>query len=390
MVPRDLTFPKVFVFPEIPLYLIYEKRRRSKSLFIYSKKTVMKKYLLRISGLASLALLLHGSGFAQEDSNKEKDTDKPHRYDEIIIKHKSDKDAKVTIEIKDGEVLVDGKPISDYEDSTLSIHRQKIMGYGRKGFSYGFSPDMLSAPDGDDISVLTPNGRHGGTWSYSGNDDLFQPNRALLGVSSEKVTNGEGAKVIEVTKGSAAEKLGLRRGDIITKVDEKTITDAQSLSNAISEHHPGDKVALTYTRDGKQQKETVVLGKTKTMQVEAFNNMQFNMPDLKELRSDAMPRAFNLYYGNSLKFGIRAQDMDDGKGVKVLGVDGESTAEKAGINEGDIITRFDGKEINSVTALTEAAHAAREKASVKIGFTRDGKAQEVEVKVPKRLRTADL
>ncbi|HEV3325758.1 MAG TPA: PDZ domain-containing protein [Puia sp.] len=350
----------------------------------------MKKYLLRISGLASLALLLHGSGFAQEDSKREKDTDRPHRYDEIIIKHKSDKDAKVTIEIKDGEVLVDGKPISDYDDSTLSIHRQKIMGYGKNSFSYGFSRDMLSAPDGDDMAILAPNGSHGGAWSYSGNDKLFQPNRALLGVSSEKVATGEGARVIEVTKGSAAEKLGLRSGDIITKVDETAITDPKSLSAAIGEHHPDDKITLTYTRDGKQQKETVVLGKTKTMLVEPFNFKFDNLPDLKEFRSDGMPRAFNEYYGNSMKFGVRAQDMDEGKGVKVLEVDDESTAAKAGIKEGDIITRFDGKEINSVTALTEAAHAAKEKVSVKVGLIRDGKAQEVEVKVPKRLRTADL
>jgi serine protease Do len=126
------------------------------------------------------------------------------------------------------------------------------------------------------------------------------------------------------------------------------------------------------------------------MEVEPFSFKFNNFPDLKEIRSDAMPHAFNEYFGNSMKFGIRAQDMDDGKGVKVLEVDDESTAEKAGIKEGDIITRFDGKETNSVTALTEAARAAREKASVKVGLIRDGKAQEVDVKVPKRLRTADL
>jgi len=347
----------------------------------------MKKYLLRISGLASLALLLLGSGFAQEDSNQEKDAGKPHRYDEIIIKHKSDKNAKVTIEIKDGEVLVDGKPISDYDDSTLSIHKRKISGYGINSFSYG---DAFSSSDGDAMSILTPNGNHGGGWSYGGNDNFFQPNRALLGVSSEKGPNGEGARVLEVTKGSAAEKIGLRRGDIITKVDETAITDAQSLWNTISEHHPGDKVALTYSRDGKSQKETVVLGKTKTMEIEPLNNLGLTMPDMKDLRIEGMPHAFNQYFGNSLKFGIRAQDMDDGKGVKVLDVDDESTAAKAGIKEGDIITRFDGKEVNSVTALTEAAHAAKEKASVKVGLIRDGKAQEVDVRVPKRLRTADL
>jgi len=43
-----------------------------------------------------------------------------------------------------------------------------------------------------------------------------------------------------------------------------------------------------------------------------------------------------------------------------------------------------------VTALTDAAHAAKDKISVKVTIVRDGKPQEVEVKVPRRLRTADL
>jgi len=78
------------------------------------------------------------------------------------------------------------------------------------------------------------------------------------------------------------------------------------------------------------------------------------------------PKEFHEFYGNSLKFGIRAQDAEDGKGVKVLDVDDESTAAKAGIKEGDVITRFDGKDLNSVTALTEAARAAKDKISVKV------------------------
>ncbi len=85
-----------------------------------------------------------------------------------------------------------------------------------------------------------------------------------------------------------------------------------------------------------------------------------------------------------MKFGIKAQDTEEGKGVKVLDVDDESAAAKAGIKEGDIITRFDGKEINSATALAEAARAAKEKASVHVSILRDGKPQEIEVKVPEK------
>jgi len=100
------------------------------------------------------------------------------------------------------------------------------------------------------------------------------------------------------------------------------------------------------------------------------------------------PRVYG--FGNKPRLGIRAQDTEDGKGVKVLSVDDESTAEKAGIKEGDVITEFDGKKISSTDELVDAARDAKDKAAFKITFNRDGKSQSVEVKTPKKLKTANL
>ena len=338
--------------------------------------------------------LLHTSGLAQEEARTENDTDKGSRYDEIIIRHKGDKDAKVTVEIKDGQVFVDGKPVSDFEDSTISIRKRKIKIRMSDGENFSFSgpdgADLLSLGnvEGQAMAGAFPPFHNGGVWSYSGDDVRPRSGRSFLGVTSEKPSDGEGARVIQVSKGSAAEKSGLRSGDVITKVDDVDITDPQSLTDAVRQHQPGEKIAITFSRDGKVQKDSVVLGKTRTVQAYGY---EYRAPDLRQLqRLQGMPHDFNLTLDNPLRFGIRAQDTEDGKGVKVLDVDDESMAAKAGIKEGDIITRFDGKEINTATALTEAAHAAKEKASVKITFIRDGKTQEVEVRVPKRLRTADL
>ena len=364
----------------------------------------MNQPLLKISGSVCLMFLLHTSGFAQEEANTESDTDKGSRYDEIIIRHKGDKNAKVTVEIKDGQVLVDGKPVSDFEDSTISIHRRKMRTSGDAG-SFSFS-----MPDGADL--LPPGNFDGGAmvrdFSPFRNDGAFgysddirpRSNRSFLGVTSEKPSDGEGARVIEVSKGSAAEKSGLRPGDVITKVDNMDVTDPQSLTDAVRQHQPGDKVAISFSRDGKVQKDSVVLGKVRTVQTYGYG---YRAPDLRQLENlqdlgqlqqlqhlQGMPREFRVTLDNPLRFGIRAQDTEDGKGVKVLDVDDESTAAKAGVKEGDIITRFDGKEINSATALTEAARAAKDKVSVKVSLIRGGKTQEVEVRVPKRLRTADL
>jgi serine protease Do len=345
----------------------------------------MKKHLPKVPGLAILALFIQTSGFAQQDNNQDRDDDNSRKYDEITIRHKAGKDAKVTIEIKDGDVFVDGKPISDFEDSNISIHRHKVMSYGN-GFSIA-SPEI--APD---IAARAFQNESGCGWSFSG-DNVFKSNRAMLGVATENRESVKGATITQVTKGSAAEKMGLKAGDVITKVDDEEITEPSSLFAAVGAHEAGDKVTVTFMRDGKEQKATGELGKGKPVTMEPMNLYNFQMPempDMKEFPQGSLPKEFREYFPNSLKFGIRAQDAEDGKGVKVLDVDDESTAEKAGIKEGDIITRFDGKDINSVTALTEAAHAAKDKISVKVTIVRDGKAQEIDVKVPRKLRTADL
>jgi serine protease Do len=344
----------------------------------------MKQHLLRVTGLAILALFIQASGFAQQDSNQDRDDDSPQKYDEIIIRHKSGKDAKLSIEIKDGDVLVNGKPVSEYKDSSLSIHRRKSMRYGN---SFSFTSPEIAPSAG--IHVFPPEGEEGG-WSYGG-DNLIRSNKAMLGVVTEKKENPDGVKITQIiTKGCAAEKMGLKVGDIITRVDDEEITDPRTLSTVIGGHEAGDKVTVTFMRDGKEQKQTGELGKGKAITMEPLNVYKFGMPEMKDFPQADWPKGFGEVFGNNLKFGIRAQDAEDGKGVKVLEVDDESTAAKAGIKEGDIITRFDGKDINSVTELTDAARSAKEKISVRATIVRAGKPQEVEVKVPKRLRTADL
>jgi serine protease Do len=384
--------------------LIYETKRRQTNLLIF-KPAVMNNYLLKISGLATLVLLLQLTGFAQksryEDKGKEKkDTldNRLNEYDEIVIKRKDNKDAKVTIEIRDGQVLVDGKPVSDYDNDNLSVRKKKIRVMDGSTFTFsgpdgvqGFNmPEMMQAPEGPDVRISPFRGDDGGAWNFSGGDMMEKAaNRAFLGVTSQKTESEEGARITEVSKGSAAEKAGLKTGDLITKVDEIRIDGPEALSDAVHKYKPEDKVSVIIKRDGKEQKVTAVLGKAKPM-AQAY---AFRTPDRRNFNYDfkgmEAPRAL-LWNVGPPRLGIKAQDTEDGKGVKVLEVDEESAAEKAGIKEGDIITHFDGKEVNSSTALSDMAHASKDKGTIKVSVLRDGKSQELEVRIPKRLKTANL
>jgi S1-C subfamily serine protease len=89
--------------------------------------------------------------------------------------------------------------------------------------------------------------------------------RAVLGVSMQEITSElakekglksmEGAYVAEVVENSAADKAGVKKGDVILKVNNVEIKSSSQLQEQIGRYSPGDKVALTVLRENK----TIVL-----------------------------------------------------------------------------------------------------------------------------------
>jgi S1-C subfamily serine protease len=68
---------------------------------------------------------------------------------------------------------------------------------------------------------------------------------------TEKLPVNEGAYVVEITKGTEAEKAGLRKGDVIVKLDSTTIRSMDDLILAVRRKTVGDTVVLSLYRDGK-------------------------------------------------------------------------------------------------------------------------------------------
>jgi putative serine protease PepD len=91
------------------------------------------------------------------------------------------------------------------------------------------------------------------------------PTHARLGISVENVAAGQGAlvtdgaKISDVNAGSAAADAGLKNGDVITKVDDTLITDADSLVATVRAYRPGDQVTVTYTRNGDEHTVSLTL-----------------------------------------------------------------------------------------------------------------------------------
>ena len=313
------------------------------------------------------AVVLATSTMAQTSAPKPK----KETREEIVIRKKGGNTEKTTIEIEGEKVIVNGKPLSEYKGDDITIMKMNRPG------------NMLMAPRAR---------------SFNGNPDIkvrefrtlapaMAGNKAMLGVATEK-TN-EGAKITNVTEGSGAEKAGLKKDDVITAVGDKTISGPEDLVAAIAKHKPADKVDIAYNRGGKKNKASATLSENKS------NAFAFKLHDGNfELN---MPRSFSPSFEGSMfnwnrkpKIGLQIQDLEEGKGVKVKEVDDDSPAAKSGFKEGDVITSINGKTIDGVDELRKEIADLKEGDSIKVNYSRDGKPQVADIKIPKRLKTADL
>ena len=70
-------------------------------------------------------------------------------------------------------------------------------------------------------------------------------------------------KISKVEKDSPAEKAGLKKGDIITKIEDKKTDNLAEFRYQLYKHSPNDKIKITYIRDGKEESTTITLGENK-------------------------------------------------------------------------------------------------------------------------------
>jgi serine protease Do len=344
----------------------------------------MKRFAVNFVIAALLAAVALPS-FAQDDKKVEKEKevkDKKKNVEQIVITRNSDDKEKTVIEINGDKITVNGKPIEDLKDGDVKVHRNK---YKTLEGLNAYSLPRASVGQG-----FTWNGDHDNNFGLFSDADQ---NRAMLGVVTEEVEGG--VKVTELTDESAAKKAGIKEGDVITKINDTKIEDPDQLSKVVRKHKPGDKVTVTLLRDKKEQKISAELGKWKGVNAFAYGpgqNFKMDMPDYKDLiapKIQGVPRGYT-WSGSQPKLGLSVQDTDDGKGVKVLEVDEESNAAKAGVKENDILTHFNDKEVNSADEVAKLVRENKDKPTINLKVKRDGKTQTIEVKMPRKLKTADI
>jgi serine protease Do len=168
---------------------------------------------------------------------------------------------------------------------------------------------------------------------------------AKLGVGLQDVSQGfadafklqspDGALVSNVERGSAADKAGLKAGDVIRKVNGQALITGGDLSAIVSVARPGDKLALDVWRDGK---------------IVQLNATLANAKD----KPDPSSRD-NLAGGdNGAKLGLSLRPLDpsernqSGIAAGLLVEDAGGAAAVAGVQPGDVVLAVNGKPVSSV------------------------------------------
>jgi S1-C subfamily serine protease len=97
-----------------------------------------------------------------------------------------------------------------------------------------------------------------------GSGKVTDSGRAALNITGRTVVGDDyspaGVAIVSVRKGGAAQKAGLRAGDIITRIGDTRVTTITSLSEALAGDESGQEVSVTYRRRGAEKTAEVTLG----------------------------------------------------------------------------------------------------------------------------------
>jgi S1-C subfamily serine protease len=216
-------------------------------------------------------------------------------------------------------------------------------------------------------------------------DTATRSRGAFLGIAAESTPQNaehQGATVRDVTPNGPAAKAGLKRGDIITKVDDKEIHDFEDLLNVLSQHRPSQKVKIEAMRNGQEKELTVTLGQQPSQQ-------SFRSNDRGEFRDEEDRGGSGYYSGRrqSAFLGVQTGELTpnarnrDGisaqHGVVVTEVLPNTPAEQAGLQEGDVITRVNDQDISSPEDLRKAIQSAGAGREVQLDVMRGRRHQEL-------------
>jgi serine protease Do len=208
---------------------------------------------------------------------------------------------------------------------------------GNQGIGFAIPTNMVRPI----MSALIKNGRVSRGWLGVGIQDLDTELQQAFGTA-------KGVLVSEVQSGSPADKSGLKRGDIVTKVDTTAVDTSGRLRNLVASHEAGTRIQVEFVRAGKALTVPVVLGQQPGAELAQGGAREVGgaITGLQVAPLDPQ-----------LRRGLRLPPQL--RGLVVVDVTEDCPADKAGLRRGDLLLEVNHNPVASVDELARAAQGGR-------------------------------
>jgi serine protease Do len=244
-------------------------------------------------------------------------------------------------------------------------------------------PESADEPFFNSFSLFTDGGYLG---VYA--ENINRENMARYHMSTPR-----GVGITQVIQGSPAEKAGLKKDDVIVRLDGDNITSVRKLNRLVSEIAPDQSVRVTVSRGGAEQEVTATIGKRNNFstvqglmrgeprifkwerdpkafkEFEKFKDFKWEGPLVERFDFDK-DGDLTFLLSNSRRIGVSTMQLNkqlaeyfgitNGKGVLVTSVVEDGPAAKAGVKAGDVITAIDGEEVDSPGDITRTINRKKD------------------------------
>jgi len=237
-----------------------------------------------------------------------------------------------------------------------------------RGNSGGALVNLTGELIGINSQILSPGGASGGNigigFSIPSNmaqsvlEQLLKGGkvrRGMLGINIQNVTDDiakaldlkdkSGILVSNVKTGSAADKAGVKRNDIISAINGEKLEDSNFLRNKVAQTSPGTAIKLTVIRDGKEVELTATLDELNTDEQSKGSNPK-GEPGSPESSDQGGKLGLSLEPVTPVI--AKQLGLDSNDGLVVADIDPNGPAAMGGISRGDVILEMNKRPISSV------------------------------------------
>ena len=150
-----------------------------------------------------------------------------------------------------------------------------------------------------------------------------------------------------------------RRGDVVVEMNGSALENQPDFLQRIAYRAPGDTVAITVVRDGKEIALSITLAERPSEESILAGGNGARRPRPREEREDPSEDAMAESLGVGVseltpRYADRLSLDDDYEGVVIVAVQPNSIAARSGLSEGDVIRRVGSRRISSVAEFEEA------------------------------------